>query len=176
MPGQRRSGVAYPRLPLPQAGQGDDLNAFQRWLGEAIPLVGHLGIVSMAWDDEMLVWSLSLTPNLNDKGTGFGGALSAQTALIGWSWVTLWLRQHGLDRDVVVAEASQRFMAPVSGDYRMVCAPQDPHAAGSLTERLETNGKGRITLMQRLYCGESLCLEACGDYVVLPAREPGTAG
>ncbi|MFC3283379.1 YiiD C-terminal domain-containing protein [Litchfieldella rifensis] len=166
----RSPGIPHPRLPLPDAEQGDDLAAFQAWLEEAIPLLPHLGLEGMAWQDDMLVWELRLAPNLNDKGTGFGGSLTAQSTLIGWSWTTLWLRAQGRQQDVVVTEASQRFLAPVRGDYRLECRPQDKYAAAGLSEQLADRGKGRITLVQRLYCDRTLCLEACGDYAVLPAR------
>ncbi|WP_458526169.1 YiiD C-terminal domain-containing protein [Onishia taeanensis] len=164
----RQAGVPHPRLPLPPAGQGDDLGAFRHWLEAAIPLVPQLGIQNMAWQDEALVWSLSLAPNLNDKGTGFGGSLAAQTTLIGWCWVTLWLRTQGRDRDVVVAEATQRYKAPVTGDYRLVCRPDASSGPQALAERLASRGKGRIVLGQELYCGDTLCLTARGDYAVLP--------
>lgn len=165
----REIGLPHPRLPLPKLGQYDEPQAFLAWLREAIPMVDHLGIREMRWEGESLVWELALVPNLNDKGTGFGGALTAQTTLLGWCWITLWLRRRGHARDVVVAEASQRFLAPVTGDYRVVCAPESEQAPGLLTERLANRGRGRIGLTQRLWCGDTLCLEARGDYAVLPA-------
>ncbi|MCG6657341.1 thioesterase [Halomonas campisalis] len=165
----REIGVPHPRLPLPVAGQPDDPAAFLRWLEEAIPLVEHLGIAAMHRDGERLTWDLTLTPNLNDKGTGFGGALTAQTTLLGWCWTTLWLRQRGYARDVVVAEASQRFLAPVTADYRLICVPEAAQGPEALADRLESRGRGRIALTQQLWCGDTLCLEARGDYAVLPA-------
>ncbi|QFU00979.1 Putative thioesterase [Halomonas sp. THAF5a] len=164
----REIGVPHPRLPLPHAGGEDDMAAFLAWLGEAIPMVGTLGIREMTRDDQRLTWQLALTPNLNDKGTGFGGALAAQTTLLGWCWTTLWLRRRGLARDVVVAEATQRFLAPVTGDYRLVCEPEADDGPARLEERLAQRGRGRIALVQRLWCGDTLCLEARGDYAVLP--------
>lgn len=164
----RRIGVPHPRLPLPAAGGEDDTAEFLAWLGEAIPMVSSLGIREMTRDGDRLAWVLSLTPSLNDKGTGFGGALAAQTTLLGWCWTTLWLRRRGLARDVVVAEASQRFLAPVTGDYRLICEPEAGDAPAALAERLAHRGKGRIVLVQRLWCGDTLCLEARGDYAVLP--------
>ncbi|RTQ99413.1 YiiD C-terminal domain-containing protein [Halomonas nitroreducens] len=166
----REIGIPHPRLPLPPVGEGDDPAAFLAWLGEAIPMVARLGIREMRRDGDTLEWSLALEPSLNDKGTGFGGALAAQTTLLGWCWTTLWLRRYGYDRDVVVAEAGQRFLAPVTGDYRMVCIPEADAGGERLAERLERRGKGRIALMQQLWCGDTLCLEARGDYAVLPAR------
>ena len=163
----RQPGMPYPRLPLP-AGQSDDLVAFQQWLSDAIPMVSALGINEVTRQGDMLTWQLALEPNLNDKGTGFGGALSAQTTLQGWCWVTLWLRERGIARDVVVAEATQRFLAPVTGDYCLVCTPAEPEGPAQLASKLSERGKGRISLTHQLYCGDILCLEANGSYAVLP--------
>lgn len=145
------------------------MGTFLTWLGEAIPMVSSLGIRAMYREEGKLSWDLDLAPSLNDKGTGFGGALAAQTTLLGWCWTTLWLRRHGLVRDVVVAEATQRFLAPVTGAYRLVCMPATEDATARLAERLELRGKGRISLRQQLWCDDTLCLEARGDYAVLPA-------
>ncbi|WP_404377177.1 YiiD C-terminal domain-containing protein [Vreelandella aquamarina] len=163
---QRQPGIPHPRLPLPEGEE--DLAAFQNWLEEAIPTVGALGITHMGQANGALTWQLALTPSLNDKGTGFGGALAAQTTLQGWCWVTLWLRQQGRAQDVVVAEANQRFLAPVTSDYRIICTPSHPDGASQLAAKLSERGKGSIELTHRLYCGDSLCLEATGRYAVLP--------
>ncbi|WP_431606265.1 YiiD C-terminal domain-containing protein [Halomonas litopenaei] len=183
----RQVGHAHPRPALPPTGVPEDLNGFLDWLGEAIPLVGSLGIQRMREEGNALVWELDLRPNLNDKGTGFGGSLTAQTTLLGWCWTTLWLRRRGINQDVVVAQASQRFVAPVTGDYRLICRPEAPGddramldsaIAGetspedALERRLAERGKGRIALVQELWCGETLCLEARGDYAVLPSEPP----
>lgn len=166
----RAPGRPHPRLPLPSPGREEDLERFLAWLGEAIPMVPHLGIRRMAWQEDALIWELALAPNLNDKGTGFGGALGAQVTLLGWCWTTLWLRRRGLARDVVVAEASQRFLAPVTGDYRLECRPEREDGPALLDDRLAARGRGRIALEQRLWCGDTLCLQARGDYAVLAAE------
>ena len=134
-------------------------------------MVGALGIEEMSLHNQSLTWRLALAPNLNDKGTGFGGALSAQTTLQGWCWVTLWLRKQGMARDVVVAEATQRFLAPVTGDYRLICTPAEPDGVEKLTNKLAERGKGRIALTQQLYCGDALCLEAHSNYAVLSSSD-----
>ncbi|WP_447957525.1 YiiD C-terminal domain-containing protein [Vreelandella sp. EE7] len=162
----RKPGLPYPRLALPEQGR-EDLGAFQQWLTEAIPMVESLGLKQMSQSNGHLLWELALTPSLNDKGTGFGGALTAQATLQGWCWATLWLRQQGLSRDVVVADASQKFLAPVTDDYRLICKPAKPEGAEELAERLSTRGKGRIALAQELYCHDVLCFQATGTYAVL---------
>lgn len=164
---RREIGVAYPRLPLPEVESEDSPEIFLDWLGKAIPMVNAMGIQHMQRDGDQLSWALALEPNLNDKGTGFGGALAAQATLLGWCWTTLWLRRRNILRDVVVATASQKFLAPVSADYRMICMPTESDAAERLAEQLDQKGWGRIALAQQLWCGETLCLEASGDYAVL---------
>ena len=167
MNASRQPGVPHPRLALPE-NQPEDLVAFQQWLSDAIPMVSALGISEMTRQGEALTWQLALEPNLNDKGTGFGGALTAQTTLQGWCWSTLWLRERGLAWDVVGGEARQRFLAPVTGDYRLICTPAELEGPAQLASKLAERGKGRIALTQKLYCGETLCLEARGSYAVLP--------
>ncbi|MBZ9557352.1 MULTISPECIES: YiiD C-terminal domain-containing protein [unclassified Modicisalibacter] len=165
----RRPGQPFAHPPLPHDAKAEDLAAFQAWLEQAIPLVGHLGLQSMAWEDDALVWQLRLAPNLNDKGSGFGGSLAAQATLIGWTWTTLWLRARGRRQDVVVAHASQRYLAPVTADYRLICRPQTAQGASDLQASLRERGKGRLALAQQLYVGDTLCFQAEGDYAVLPA-------
>lgn len=120
--------------------------------------------------DDTLSCEVALAPNLNDKGTGYGGAMASQGILLGWCWLSLWLRRNGREQDVVIVTASQRFLAPVNSDYRLVCEPQERSAIDALTQRLASSDKGRITLQQRLYCGTTLCMEALGEYAVLAPR------
>ena len=166
---RREPGIPHPRLPLPPPGQRDDPQAFLAWLKAAIPAIEHLGVRTLEWQGSQLVAELTLAPNLNDKGTGFGGAFASQAILLGWCWATLWLRERGIARDIVVAESSQRFQAPVLADYRLSCGPESEQGPDSLAQRLESHGRGRITLSQQLWCADTLCLEASGNYAVLPA-------
>ncbi len=165
----REPGVAYPPLALPEPGQGDDLLLFQQWLEAAIPVAGRFGMQRLYWQDTTLLCDVRLEPNLNDKGTGFGGSLTAQSTLLGWCWTTLWLRARGWRRDVVVAEATQRFAAPVTADYRLSCCAAETEGPVRLAARLDERGKGRIKLVQQIHSDDTLCFEAVGDYAVLPA-------
>ncbi|MGO2414431.1 MULTISPECIES: YiiD C-terminal domain-containing protein [Cobetia] len=184
----RQGGEAFPPLALPCGSDGqlgrvmapvtEDLEQFRDWLTCAIPLAGQLGLKSMCWSQPQqsegrLDWQLMLAPNLNDKGTAFGGAMSLEATLCGWSWLTLWLRARGIQRDIVVSRASQQFLAPVSGEYRLSCAPLDEQALVGVSERLVAGRRARLTLVQQLWCQAeesalpTLCFEAQGDYVVL---------
>ncbi|MDW5376942.1 YiiD C-terminal domain-containing protein [Halomonas sp. HP20-15] len=164
----REPGVAHPPLALPEPGHQDDLLRFQQWLEAAIPMAGRFGMQRLYWQNAELLCDVRLEPNLNDKGTGFGGSLVAQSTLLGWCWATLWLRARGWRRDVVVAEATQRFLAPVTADYRLACRAAGAEEPVRFAACLDERGKGRIKLVQHIHVGDRLCFEAVGDYAVLP--------
>lgn len=184
----RQPGEAFPPLALPCGSDGqqgsvqmpvaEDLDQFRDWLSRAIPLAGQLGLTGIRWSDPLhsqgrLDWQLALAPNLNDKGTAFGGAMSLEATLCGWSWLTLWLRARGIQRNIVVSRASQQFLSPVNAAYRMSCAPLDEQALVGVSERLLVGRRARLTLVQQLWCQTEassspvVCFEAQGDYVVL---------
>lgn len=54
-----------------------------------------------------------LAPNINDKGSAFGGSLVSLMTLAGWSLATWKLGQDGLRADVYVADSTVRYLAPL---------------------------------------------------------------
>ncbi len=60
----------------------------------------------------------------------------------------------------------------MTGDYRLICTPQAEEAGVRLAERMERRGKGRIALVQRLWCGDTLCLEAQATTPCYPSGAP----
>ena len=164
----REPGTAYPPLALPEPGQHDDLLLFQQWLETAIPMAGCFGMQRLYWQDATLLCDVHLAPNLNDKGTGFGGSLTAQSTLLGWCWATLWLRARGFRRNVVIAEATQRFLAPVTADYRLSCRVAAAEEPTRFAAHLNAHGKARVQLVQHIHVDDRLCFEAVGDYAALP--------
>ncbi len=162
----RQPGLPHPRLPLPEGKE--DLHAFHRWLGEAIPMVGALGISDVSHANDALTgtWRWRLTSTIKAPALAVPGSTSHPARMVLGDPVAA---PAGRAQDVVVAEASQRFVAPVTGDYRLICTPSSSDGPATLAERLHERGKGSIALSQQLYCGDTLCLEASSRYAVLPS-------
>lgn len=57
-----------------------------------------------------------LAPNVNDKGTAFGGSLVSLMTLAGWCLVSGRLERAGLDAEVYVADSLVRYLAPLRAD------------------------------------------------------------
>ncbi len=54
-----------------------------------------------------------LAPNVNDKGSAFGGSLVSLLTLAGWGLATLQLSRAGFAAEVYVADSAVRYLAPL---------------------------------------------------------------
>jgi len=79
-------------------------------------------------DPNRLALTAPLEPNLNDKGTAFGGSMAAIAALTGWALTTLALREHGEIAEIVIVDSRLKFLRPVREAIVAECIP--PDAAG----------------------------------------------
>jgi len=120
--------------------------AFLPWLKEAIPLVEHLGIKSLSWQEDQLVFDLALAPLVNDKGTGFGGGIAGLATLLGWCFVTLLLDEAQQRCPVVVKDSSNAFMAPVTEDFVMRCVSVEADYKEKFLKDFAHRGRARLKL------------------------------
>lgn len=94
------------------ATQDDPLAAVRAQLC-AIPLARTMRIEIAGAGDGKLHLRAPLAPNINDKGSAFGGSLASLMTLAGWGLATWQLARAGLPADVYVADSSVRYLAPL---------------------------------------------------------------
>jgi thioesterase domain-containing protein len=141
--------------------------AFLHWLHDSIPLTAAMQIDQLRFDGERLELAAPLAPNINDKGTGFGGSIAALATLAGWCLTTLYLRRQGLDCDVVIAQSSMSYQAPVTAGFSArVQLPQAP-ACEHLLARIAERGRGRLDLCVDVVCDEQVVFSLQGRYVAI---------
>lgn len=121
-------------------------DTFLPWLKEAIPLAEHLGIKSLDWDTNQLVFDLSLAPLVNDKGTGFGGGVAGLATLLGWCFVTLLLDETQQRCPVVVRDSSNAFTAPITSDFTMHCEAVEANDQKIFLDDFAHKGRARLKL------------------------------
>jgi thioesterase domain-containing protein len=90
----------------------DALAALQAQL-HSIPQVRAMQVEVTGEGDGRLRLSAPLAPNVNDKGSAFGGSLVSLMTLAGWGLATRRLLQAGLQADVYVADSQVRYLAPL---------------------------------------------------------------
>ena len=81
---------------------------------DSIPQVRAMQVaVVPGGDGARLCLRAPLAPNVNDKGSAFGGSLVSLMTLAGWGLATRQLAQAGLQADVYVADSTVRYLAPL---------------------------------------------------------------
>ena len=124
-------------------------------------------------DGEGIVLAAPLEPNINDKGTAFGGALVSLMILAGWSLPRLLLRRAGRQADLVIGRCEVRFVAPVKGPMRAECTWPDPGECRKFLDDLERKGRASLALMPRLRAVDAGAGEVAAS---LQARYAALAG
>ena len=81
-----------------------------------IPQVLAMQVQLAGERDGRLCLRAPLGPNVNDKGTAFGGSLVSLMTLAGWCLVSGRLQQAGLEAEVYVADSQVRYLAPLRAD------------------------------------------------------------
>lgn len=144
-----------------------DPDKFLAWLHQAIPLTSAMQIERLVYDGRHLELHAPLAPNVNDKGTGFGGSIAALATLAGWCLTTLYLREQGLDCDVVIADSHLSYTAPVKAALCARVVLPDAEQCQHLLDRLTQRGRGRLELHVDLISGDDVAMTLDGRYVAI---------
>ena len=141
--------------------------AFLRELQQTIPLTRAMAISACDYDGQSLQLSAPLAANVNDKGTGFAGSLTALATLAGWSLTTLYARDLGEDVNVVAAESHVRYVKPVTTDFSASVDLPDTSLCQRFQERLQSRGKASLPLTIQIFQGAELALQLESVYVAI---------
>ncbi|MBA4381573.1 MAG: thioesterase [Sideroxydans sp.] len=141
--------------------------ALEQTLHRDIPITREMGIRVAAYDGKHLRLTAPLAPNVNDKGTAFGGSLYSVAVLCGWSLLRLKLNEAGLEKkNIVIQEANTRYLRPVTGELQAECHLV-PEAWQDFLQPMQQRGRARITLSVVIRQQDKAAVEFTGQYVAL---------
>ncbi|WP_223787321.1 YiiD C-terminal domain-containing protein [Marinicella meishanensis] len=145
------------------------LRTFQAFIDQHIPLVPHMQWRLQNINAESLSASAPLTPNINDKGTVFGGSSAALMTICGWSLIKFNLEQQGLHNDVVIHRTQIDWQLAQSDDLRLQARLEKPIDWTALCQQLQTkNRPQKINVhIQSLNQAGVPCSQMQGRYVIL---------
>jgi thioesterase domain-containing protein len=83
---------------------------------QSIPQARAMQIEVVGEAGDRLQLAAPLAPNVNDKGSAFGGSLASLMTLAGWSLATRRLAGAGLSAEVYVADSQVRYLTPLEDD------------------------------------------------------------
>jgi len=143
---------------------------FLIWLKGQIPLINHMGFGDLVYDGHSLQMPAELAPNVNDKGTGFGGSLSTVATLCGWALVTLYLREQGRDCDVMIRDSQINYLAPITDDFFAEAALPDETELTTFMSYLDNKGRARLNLEIEVKQGDKVAMTLKGAYVAVERK------
>ena len=145
-----------------------DLSSFEAECRAEIPLLNAMQLSFTDYSDLTLTMEAPLAPNINNKGTAFGGSIASICLMGGWAVSTLAFLERGIDNtEIVVYRNDMTFERPARGHLtvRAYIRPDDFEAC---FEKLQAPDAGRVRLdiYVDLFHGEDRCATMQGLYVV----------
>jgi thioesterase domain-containing protein len=144
-----------------------ELKWLTRILTSDIPLGGAMAIRIERLDSQGIALHLPLAPNINDKGTAFGGAMASAMILAGWSLPRLLLKREQIDADLVIGRCEMRFLKPVSGPFEVVCDWPEQAQCRQFVDDLRAKGRGRLAMEPVVMADEEVAARLSARYAAL---------
>ena len=156
---------------LPEARSGE-----RAWLADVltrrIPLGGAMALAVTRLDETGIELRAPLAPNVNDKGTAFGGALVSLMILAGWSLPRILLRRADLQADLVIGRCEVRFAVPVRGDFVAVCGWPEAAALEAFVAAARRGDRARLDVAPEILAASDVAAALQARYAALPGAAP----
>ena len=155
----------------------------QTW-HQTIPVSQFMQVTPIAFDGDSFTVTAPMSPNINLHQTMFAGSIYTLMTLTGWGM--LWLQQqlHGVEGNIVLADANIRYHAPITQapvvtvtwpefDSKTMLSQSSSIQSGSseldsssshILDALHRGGKVKVNLEVKLHCDGKLCASFNGLY------------
>ena len=132
-----------------------------------IPITRQLGVRVLSYDGSTLVLGAPLEPNVNDKGTAFGGSLFSLLVLSGWGLIHLRLREEGLTGDIMIHESTINYSLPITDSWEVHCRLPEADQYAHFLASLHSRGRARLALEAQIMSGSRVAVSFRGSYAVV---------
>jgi len=140
---------------------------FEKFLNDKIPITKEMKVKVEEFNSSKVRLSAKLAPNINDKGTAFGGSISSLMTLCGWSMAFMIIMETDPQAQVVIQKSNINYLIPIRGDFTAECVLADEEAKEQFLDMYRERKKGRIKLQVKCYTRDTLSAEYEGMYVAL---------
>ena len=141
------------------------INTLQTMLRENIPLSSHMRLEIAFLTDVELAIRAPLTPNANDKGTGFAGSLYSAMVLAGWCYLLAKTRDEGIDAQVALLSAEVRYLKPVTDGFQAACKIPEAADWTRFITKLKKRKNYEIPLSFEVTVGGEIKAAGTGNYI-----------
>ena len=116
----------------------------ETYLHDRIPLSRAMLVRVVELSRDGVTLEAPLLPNINHRGTVFGGCSSALAVLSAWALLYTRLKEEGLSPRLVIRRNTMTYDAPISGPFQAVAASPDDASWSRFLRILGRKGRARI--------------------------------
>lgn len=148
-----------------------DIQRLQVEFSSHIPLTQAIGVKVSAAEPAAVRLQAPLGPNINDKGTAFGGSIAAVMTLAGWGLVWLHLQRQAMAADLVIHKQESEFLKPLHDDLDIHARLAEPNALEEVDRRYQRGRRARVDLLIEAVDSKGAPVaRMTARYVVLPKQ------
>ncbi len=148
--------------PLPDNNL-DVIHALQTKWHQTIPVSKAMNLAICFYDGTTIISHCDLEFNKNIHNTMFAGSINTLATLNGWGWIYLYLAEQKLKGNIVLADATIKYLAPING---VVAARSGKAFTQIKSNTSKSNNKMRFSLSVEVLSGEHVAALFTGNYVV----------
>lgn len=139
----------------------------QDYLYRHIPLSAAMQVEVRTAEPGLVELHAPLAPNVNHRGTAFGGSIATLATLAGWSLLRVRLDGMAPLPHLVIRQSTMDFLAPIPGAFSARTRFPDLADWPAFLERLGTRGKARLDLLVEVFADDILAARMQGQFVAL---------
>ena len=117
----------------------------ERHLHQAIPLSRAMQASVLEAGEEHVLLGAPLAPNVNHRGTVFGGSAVTLATLSAWTLLYWRLRMHLPPASVVLQSSSMRYLRPISSAFAARATLRPDASWPTFLRTLARRGKARVS-------------------------------
>lgn len=138
---------------------------FEQFLHKKIPITKEMELSVIEFSPEKVKISAKLEPNLNHKGTAFGGSINSLMTVCGWAMVFANIKKIDEEAHIVVQKSSINYLLPIHNDFIAECSFEDEVGRERFFQTYSKFHKARIKLKVICNDEQNLLAEYHGQYV-----------
>lgn len=139
--------------------------AYTEYLHRHIPLTAAMQLRVLRNDGGIIELAAPLAPNLNHRGTAFGGSLVTLGIASGWALLQHNLREAAVEARIVVQKSECEYLLPVAEEF--VSRSSLPQEWPQFLDTLRSRGRARITVHSSLHCAGREVVRHSGVFVAI---------
>jgi thioesterase domain-containing protein len=143
------------------------VQTIQDYLHEHIPLSRAMGVEVLKADNDGVVLSAPLEPNINHRETVFGGSASSLAILAAWSVVHFGLEREGLSCRVVIQKNTMSYDKPIAGVFTAKCDAPDEETWKRFVTTIKRKKMARIEVLSVLEYNHEIAGKMEGVFVAI---------